>query len=375
MRRPIARALVLSLVACASAPVMPSSASSLLQSVSSSHLAYFWTTPGLSSTIYALDETSDKLAGSLSLPNDLIEQVIASPATHRAYALVSTPTEMGVFINHVSVDVLAGTTVAAQIPVVSEYVNALGIAVDQSGKFAYVLTNQQISGTNPNAGTFYVVDIAAQRVVASYGTGWNVGAGSIVAADQPGQPYVYVAWSNERTGTIGVLNTTTNRFESFIQAQYGHLSTLALNSAGTRLYAVGNPYSSQPNTTSALMIFDTTSKRQIGSTVVVGASPSQRPTYPSVSPDGTIVFVSSAYQYSNGAMTAVSYVDGTTGKYVTWFDGNFLDLTGATFCYDGTRAYAPGENSINVISPVTRQIVKVISIPRTELIGWGNNAY
>jgi PQQ-dependent catabolism-associated beta-propeller protein len=217
-----------------------------------------------------------------------------------------------------------------------------GCARLPSGPRAYV--------SNERDGTVTVIDTATDRVVATI----NVGARPRGIRTSPDGKLVYVALSFSSQQTPGTINkiAAIDHDTGKVVAQYDagtDPEQFAVSNDGRRLFI-----SNEDAGTASIV--DTSSGKVI-STVVVGIEPEGV----TISPDGRWVYVTA--ETSN----TVSVIDADTNEVAATF------LVGArprdtAFSPDGARAYVTAElgRSLSVIDTRTHSVVRTIQLPRAD---------
>jgi PQQ-dependent catabolism-associated beta-propeller protein len=218
----------------------------------------------------------------------------------------------------------------------------LGCARAPSGPRAYV--------SNERDGTVTVIDTNTDRVVATI----DVGARPRGIRTSPDGKLVYVALSFSTQQTPGTINkiAAIDHDTGKVIAQYDagtDPEQFAVSNDGRRLFI-----SNEDAGTASIV--DTTSGKVI-STVVVGIEPEGV----TISPDGRWVYITA--ETSN----TVSVIDTESNEVVATFMVGARPRD-AAFSPDGTRAYVTAElgRSLSVVDTTTHAVLKTIELPRAD---------
>lgn len=218
----------------------------------------------------------------------------------------------------------------------------LGCTHSPSGPRAYV--------SNERDGTVTVIDTNTDRVVSTI----NVGARPRGIRASPDGKRIYVAISFSSQQTPGTINkiAAIDRDTGKVVAQYDagpDPEQFAVSNDGRRLFI-----SNEDAGTASIV---DTSSGKVVSTVVVGIEPEGV----TISPDGRWVYVTA--ETSN----TVSVIDTQNNEVVATFMVGARPRD-AAFSPDGTRAYVTAElgRSLSVIDTRTHAVVKTVELPRAD---------
>ena len=302
---------------------------------SSPVIATITATPVASSFAYIANYNSNTVSVINTATNTVVSTITAGLGTS-LWATSVSPDGSRVYVtglasNTVSVINTATNTVVATIPVSSPY----GISVSPDGSKVYV--------TNNSSNTVSVINTSTNTVVATIGVGTN----PYGVWTSPVGSNVYVA---NYGGTVSVINATTNTVVATI-ATGSTPFYIAVSPDGSRVY-VSNSGSH------TISVINTTTNAVIATIPIGGSSGSANGLI--VSPDGSRLYA----DFDNGGLGgSLSVINTTTNTIVTTLTLGY-DPSGVSVSPDGSLVYVTvrGSNFVSVINTATNAVITTVNV-------------
>lgn len=265
--------------------------------------------------VYVPDGSSDTVAVVDAAGNTVVATI---PAGDRPLGLAVSPDRSRVYVangysNDLTVIATTTRTVFGTVPVGD---SPFGVAVSPNGQRVYVSNRNDDSISVIDAGTLTVVATISIPPVLPWGPDPQ---GLVVS---PSGARLYVA--NWADGTIAVIDTATNSLVGRIQVGQ-QFSQLAINPAGTRLYA-GSFYTGPNPSQSTLFVIDTATNQVIATPQLATCESI------SVSPDGSRIYLPHRY------LPQVDIVDAASLTLLASVPVNSLTFS-ASLNRDGSKLY------------------------------------
>ncbi len=320
---------------------------------------------------YVANNNDDSIAGEdtvsvIDLETNAVIETITDASFNQPYTVTINSDGTKVYItnsNSTTVSII-DTATNTVIGTIGGFDGPSGFAITPDGKTAYVNNYGGPSGVGSgNATTVRVVDIATNSIVGSAITVDLAPAGLAITPDGA---FVYVinyVDGNPGTGTISVIQTSTNTVIKTIKGFSGPFS-IVISCDGTFAY-VTNFGSNNFSPVGTTVSFVNLSSNSISSTVTVGTQPSGI----ALTPDGRFAYVT----IYNTLYLGPNFTDLTPGEGVV----KVIDLcTHKVLCpkivvgsspaavaisSDGSRAYVANysSNNVSVINSVDEMWLNV----------------